>query len=67
MDSPCKDCDERAVGCHSLCEQYKEFVEECERVRQKRRQDHAIEDCRRCYATSSVNKRREYFRRKLRK
>ena len=23
--SPCKDCEKRYVGCHSECEQYKEF------------------------------------------
>lgn len=67
MNSPCKDCDERSVGCHSLCEQYKEFVEECERVRQLRKQDHDIEDCRRCYATSGRHRRQTYFRRKSRR
>lgn len=23
--SPCKDCDERYLGCHSKCSKYKEF------------------------------------------
>lgn len=23
--SPCKDCINRVVGCHSVCEQYKQF------------------------------------------
>lgn len=26
-DSPCKDCNDRVLGCHSTCTKYKEFKE----------------------------------------
>jgi hypothetical protein len=34
--APCKDCGDRNVGCHSVCEKYKEFAKENERVRNER-------------------------------
>ena len=27
MTNSCKDCTKRHIGCHSECEEYKEFVE----------------------------------------
>lgn len=36
MDCKCKGCTRRQVGCHSTCEDYKEFQEECERIRKNR-------------------------------
>ena len=27
-ESPCKDCQKRFLGCHSVCKEYKDFVEE---------------------------------------
>lgn len=33
MVVPCKDCEDRCVGCHSICERYKEFVSEYEKVK----------------------------------
>ena len=29
---PCKDCEERHLGCHSDCERYKAYREEWERI-----------------------------------
>lgn len=37
-DCPCKNCDERSSGCHSVCEDYKAFDARCKELR-KRRQD----------------------------
>lgn len=25
MEAPCKDCQDRVVGCHAACERYKQF------------------------------------------
>ena len=33
---PCKDCVNRKVGCHVVCEQYKQFEKENAEVRKKR-------------------------------
>ena len=27
VNAPCKDCERRFLGCHSTCEEYKEFKE----------------------------------------
>ena len=36
MKSPCKDCPDRLIGCHSECGRYLAYVEACEKVRQVR-------------------------------
>lgn len=28
LSAPCKDCDDRAIGCHSTCDKYRQFAEE---------------------------------------
>lgn len=33
MNSPCKDCPGRAIGCHGRCERYQAFREEREGAR----------------------------------
>ena len=35
-DCPCKNCDERILGCHSKCDRYKEFEQECKEIRERR-------------------------------
>lgn len=35
--SPCIDCDERNVYCHSSCPDYKEFEQKCKEDRERRR------------------------------
>lgn len=40
MICPCKDCEYRREGCHSVCEPYKEFQAQAARIRQRR-----IEKC----------------------
>ncbi len=39
MMSPCKDCTERKIGCHSKCELYKQFREEVECYNNLRRKE----------------------------
>ena len=34
--SPCKDCPDRFVGCHNVCEEYRKFKEKANEVRNKR-------------------------------
>ena len=63
MNSPCKGCDERSAGCHSLCEQYKDFAEECEKARELKRQHNIIEG----YFISSMSRKKEYIRKRARK
>ena len=36
MQAPCKDCENRFVGCHSQCEKYQEYNKQQIRVRQER-------------------------------
>lgn len=31
MNAPCKDCQDRVLGCHSVCEKYKTFLVENEK------------------------------------
>lgn len=46
MKVPCMDCDKRHLGCHSVCEQYKQFVEEKNAINEKRKKiNNTIADC----------------------
>ena len=36
---PCKGCEDRTVGCHSVCERYQEYAAICEAIRKQRRLD----------------------------
>lgn len=36
--SPCKDCAEKAPGCHGSCPKYKAWADELERIKENRRQ-----------------------------
>lgn len=42
MHSPCKDCENRHVGCHSVCPKYREFNQKCIEVREKRLKENDI-------------------------
>lgn len=39
--SPCMNCNERILNCHSNCKRYEEFKEEVERVN-KNREDYKL-------------------------
>ena len=42
--SPCKDCEERHVGCHSKCEKYAEFRKEVNEKREALREQQKLEE-----------------------
>lgn len=44
MLSPCKDCPDRALHCHSRCEKYQVYAEWCEARREKRKQEQAADE-----------------------
>lgn len=54
MDAPCKDCPDRVLGCHSVCEKYKQFQEERTRELERKRMQ---------YLTNHLGN--DYFRRYL--
>ena len=39
MTAPCKGCEYRSIHCHATCKKYKSFVEERQRIRQKRKEE----------------------------
>lgn len=38
---PCKDCKDRVLKCHSTCEDYKNFMKECENIRRRRQEENS--------------------------
>ena len=54
MNAPCKDCPDRVLGCHSVCEKYKHFHEERTRELEQKRME---------YLTNPFGN--DYFRRNL--
>ena len=38
--APCKDCQDRYLGCHSNCDRYRKFLQENERIKELRRDCH---------------------------
>ena len=43
MQAPCKDCTDRQLGCHSVCEKYKEYAKHNEE-RRKLREKYNLEN-----------------------
>jgi hypothetical protein len=39
LKTPCMDCTERHVGCHSGCDRYKEYKENYEQIRKEIRKE----------------------------
>ena len=39
MMSPCKDCPDRFVGCHSKCERYQAYSDKVKGIRERRERD----------------------------
>ena len=37
LEVPCRDCDRRTVGCHSVCAVYQQYREERELIREIRK------------------------------
>ena len=44
MKVPCKNCEDRELGCHSECEKYLEFQEQRRSVNKKRQHDAVMHD-----------------------
>ena len=44
MKSPCKDCPDRVLGCHSECGRYLAYVEACEKLRKFRSEQLHLND-----------------------
>lgn len=44
-NGPCKDCPNRAMGCHSTCEEYIAFRAECDALIDKRIKRREVNDC----------------------
>ena len=40
--SPCKDCTDRHIGCHSTCEKYIDFRKRCDKEREDRLRNSAM-------------------------
>lgn len=38
IKSPCKGCENRCIGCHSVCSKYAEFKQEMDEQSRKRRE-----------------------------
>lgn len=42
-ENPCKECTERFVGCHSYCDDYKEWRRVFEHEKKQRKKEHEAE------------------------
>ena len=61
---PCpKDCPDRTATCHSECAIYKQYFEECERIRQKKLIDCSLDE-QRCDGIHRQEKKKHYHNKK---
>lgn len=44
MIAPCKDCSDRCIGCHSVCDKYKDFRATCDAVSAAKRREFAADE-----------------------
>lgn len=40
--APCKDCDHREISCHSDCEEYKSWLDECHKLKESIEADRRV-------------------------
>lgn len=60
---PCKDCEDRAPGCHGYCEKYKEYRQELAEYKTKMSRARAWENIlRRPWMKENSKARQEYRR-----
>ena len=64
MNPPCKDCPDRRSGCHSHCEKYIAYTVELEKMREDKRREYAIADCRRYHTQEYLTWKKKFLRRK---
>lgn len=46
ISNPCKDCEDRELGCHSQCDKYSEFKSKIEEIKEERIKQNFIDDYR---------------------
>ena len=61
MCAPCKDCSERACGCHAKCEKYAAFRVEADKARERREYEKNA-DVAKSIAINHVKKRRMNYK-----
>lgn len=61
MSAPCKDCPERACGCHAKCEKYAAFRVEADKAR-KRRGYEKNADVAKSIAINHIKKRARWWK-----
>lgn len=61
MNAPCKDCTERAAGCHSTCEKYIAYDKERQEIRGKKAITTLLND----YGPNKKSRVRKYERNKM--
>lgn len=44
LNAPCKDCPNRCIGCHSVCDRYKDFRATCDAVSAAKRREFAANE-----------------------
>lgn len=42
--SGCKDCKDRKTGCHSVCEKYKKFRSELDKINEEKHRQQEVDD-----------------------
>ena len=42
--NPCKNCEDRHIGCHSTCKEYLRMSKERDKIRKERAKEHVIQD-----------------------
>lgn len=62
MEAPCKDCQDRCIGCHAVCVRYIKFdTENKERLRQNAA-EHALDSYRADMVKAARRKQRKFRR-----
>lgn len=59
--APCKNCEERHIGCHSECSSYKEFRSSVDELRAKKREEAE----RNLRSRSKAHSRAKYYKQKV--
>lgn len=60
MTVPCKDCNDREVGCHANCPQYRDYAAEREAIRQKKSE---VNDVTNMHMDAQIRRRTQIWRR----
>lgn len=52
MNTPCRDCTSRLVGCHSMCSDYKAYKAELQRIKDNKDKERQFEK----YVATNIGK-----------